>query len=267
VQTGVWLPVAGLLATASPAQTAKPVAAPAAASSPWVGAAMQKAQRAAESPMRAILEASKVRRRIEPEPIGDADPPARRAAPPRANTAVAEAARPPARAAAAPVPAAEGPVADLATTRSELEAGIVRTLPAQMPAWTPASRDAIDAAPLAPLPRVAASAPAAAELPRVPALPEAPMAAPRPAPAAGGLPQLLRMVEPEVSPRLINQLSRPEVSVQLTILADGTVGAVQVLPPVPRQMVPPIVAAVEQWRFAPLPGPRQHRVRLVFRSE
>jgi len=73
------------------------------------------------------------------------------------------------------------------------------------------------------------------------------------------------MVEPEVSPRMLEQLPRSEVVVQFTIRADGTVEAVQVLPPVPRQMVAPIVAAVEQWRFAPLPAPRQHRVQLVFR--
>lgn len=73
------------------------------------------------------------------------------------------------------------------------------------------------------------------------------------------------MVEPELNPRWLEQLLRPEVTVQFTIRADGAVEAVQVLPPVPRQMVAPILAAVEQWRFAPVPAPRPYRVQLVFR--
>jgi hypothetical protein len=44
------------------------------------------------------------------------------------------------------------------------------------------------------------------------------------------------------------------------------VSDVRVLPPVPRTLAPAIAAAVEQWRFAPLPAARPHRVVLVFRT-
>ena len=78
-------------------------------------------------------------------------------------------------------------------------------------------------------------------------------------------PRLLHMVEPEMTPRLLDQLTRPEVAVEFTIRPDGSVSDVRVQPPVPRALVPVIAAAVEQWRFAPLPAPHSHRVQLVFK--
>jgi outer membrane biosynthesis protein TonB len=80
------------------------------------------------------------------------------------------------------------------------------------------------------------------------------------------LPELLYIVEPDIGPRLLELLSRSEVVVEFTIRADGSVTGVQVLPPVPRQWVPVVTAAVEQWRFAPLPASRRHRVQLVFKN-
>ncbi|MBL8325771.1 MAG: hypothetical protein JNJ89_12535 [Rubrivivax sp.] len=220
---------------------------------------MQRAQRAADSPLRAILEASKVRRRIEPEPTGEAEPPARRPAAPRG--APAEAVRAETRAAAPPLPVPVRNAVPPPGGAREGDVVTVRTLQAEVPARSAG----IDMTPLAPLSRGAAPVPAAADLPRVPSLPDAPAVLPRAGPAAA--PHLLRMVEPEVGPRLIEQLARPEVSVQFVIQADGSVDAVQVLPPVPRQIVPLIVSAVEQWRYSPQPAPRPHRVQLVFKSD
>ncbi|MBL8340546.1 MAG: hypothetical protein JNL30_03675 [Rubrivivax sp.] len=220
---------------------------------------MQRAQRAADSPLRAIIEASKVRRRIEPEPTGEAEAPARRPVLPRG--APAETVRAETRAAAPPLPVPGRNTAPPPAVAREDEAITVRTLQAQVPARTAA----VDVAPLAPLSRGAAPVPTAADLPRVPSLPEAPAALPRAGPAAA--PRLLHMVEPEIGPRLIEQLARPEVSVQFVIQPDGSVDAVQVLPPVPRQIVPLIVSAVEQWRFSPQPAPRPHRVQLVFKAD
>ena len=73
------------------------------------------------------------------------------------------------------------------------------------------------------------------------------------------------MVEPAATPRLLDLLIRPEISVEFTIATDGSVGDIQVLPPAPRQWVPVITEAVEQWRYAPLAAPHRHRVQLVFK--
>jgi TonB family protein len=119
----------------------------------------------------------------------------------------------------------------------------------------PARSAALETA-VAPVAAGAGGAAAAGELPRL-------AASPLPQPVAPKL-ELVRMVEPELPPRLLELLARPEVAVEFLIRPDGTVTNVRVLPPVPRQAVPMIVAAVEQWRFAPLLVAREHRVQLVF---
>lgn len=190
-------------------------------------AAMERARRAAESPLRAILEAGKVRRRIEGDAAAEVE-----AAPPS-----------PAR----PLVAPDTPVVT------------IRTLPGEpdLPAAT--RQAALAAGGVAPVAGAPAGTP---ELARpVPGV--RPLA---PAVPARATPELQHMVEPEAPPRLLEQLTRPEVAVEFTIAADGTVADVQVQPPVPRALVPKIVEALEQWRYAPAAAPRRHRVQLVFRS-
>jgi len=215
---------------------------------------MERAQRAADSPLRAILEAAKLRRRIEPEAgggSGDAENAARRAPVARAaNGAVPAAAvngTVAAGAAAAP-PAAPATAADAGVTT-------LRTLPAEALPAGPARSDALVSTPVAPL-RTGGSGPGAAELPRPQALALPELQAPR----------LLHMVEPELTPRLLEAMRRPEVVVDFTIRIDGTVADVQVQPPATALLASAIAAAVEQWRFAPLPAPRKHRVELVFKA-
>lgn len=239
------------------AQAARP--SPSAASAP--NAAMERAQRAAESPLRAILEAAKVRRRIEPDAATDAELTPRRAAPAAGTgnaVAIATPAAGPVAAAianAAVTPAAENPIAAPARA-PEPEAGVVtiRTLPERVPASPARVGAALQAGAVSPLSGAASPAPTS-ELPRLAAI----------APAAEAAPQLVRMVEPEVSPRWIEQLTRSEVSVELLIRPDGSVTDVQVTHAIPRQMVGAIVTALEQWRFQPLAAARRHRVQLVFK--
>jgi hypothetical protein len=78
-------------------------------------------------------------------------------------------------------------------------------------------------------------------------------------------PKIVSMVDPVVTPALLEGVRRDSgVTADLVIRADGSVASVSVLPPASRQLVRAVVAALEQWRFEPLPGDRQHRVQLVF---
>lgn len=238
---------------------------------------MERAQRAADSPMRAILEAAKLRRRGEGETT-EADANARRPNGPRgpasegsrpdlqrtpitaangvaANGAGSGPASGPANGAAVPPPA---PRSALGAAGSDATVITIRTLEDDALPAAPARSAALATSAVAPL--RGASAPALpVELPRL---------APWAVSVAGALqpPELVHMVEPEMTPRLQELLSRPEVAVEFTILPDGRVSGVHVVPPVHRALVPVIASAVEQWRYAPVPVPRPHRVQLVFKS-
>lgn len=251
------------------AQNQAPAAAASAASEAGAPAssakarAMERARRAAEGPMRAILEAGKVRRRFEPDPAVEAGPARRRAlavqpapAVPVADpgTARPEArahtplAQPPAVAARPAAPAAPPPPA----------AVIILTLPDEASPPAPARSAGLDPTAVAPV-RAAVVPAAAAEMPKATLASRAP-------PPANVQPKLVRMVEPEVPPRLLDQLVQPEVTVEFTIAADGAVGAVAVLSRVPRQLEPILATALEQWRYEPSAAPRRHRVQLVFKE-
>jgi hypothetical protein len=76
------------------------------------------------------------------------------------------------------------------------------------------------------------------------------------------------MVEPEVPQRVLQDIAfNTAVLVDLSLRVDGTVAAVNVVPPAPRQLTRIIAAALEQWRFEPLPAARVHRIELVFNAE
>lgn len=256
------------------------------------GDSMERAQRAADSPLRAILEAAKVRRRAEADPPTESEVAARRAAAQRAAGAEsgrADLAPRSVVAGAAPVPGnggagigngvgngvghgggdgnghrtghGNGAVAsvpgDAASGTAEPDSAIVtiRTLPNEPVAAAPARSASLEPAAIAPL---------GSPLP-----PAGRDELPRPLPPSGELalrPELLHMVEPVVTPRLLEQLTRPDVTVEFIIQKDGRVSGVQVLPPVPRPLVQFVIEAVEQWRFAPLPEARPHRVQLVFKA-
>jgi TonB family protein len=76
------------------------------------------------------------------------------------------------------------------------------------------------------------------------------------------------MVEPEVPQRVLDGMNRnTAVMVDLTIRANGSVAAVELVPPAPRQLQRYLAAALEQWRFDPLPAERVHRIELVFNAD
>lgn len=261
-----------LAAALAAAQPAKPdVAAEAAA-------AMERARRQAAGPMRIILEASKARRKagdaetaVVAEPVVKAAAVRTTGATPAqtapadarmlvATTATGESPRTAARAPAAesppaPQPAAQASPPDAAPPSTPtLSSGILQSRPfgAAVPALEASATPALSSAPLAqPAP-----------------LPFADVPPPAVVPAAAVRPRLLTMVEPELPPRVLDQLVRnATVLIDLTIRADGSVAKVAVLPPAPRQLERALAPTLEQWKFEPLPTERVHRVELVFNPE
>jgi TonB family protein len=205
-------------------------------------AAMERARRIADNPMRLILEASRRGARgVVVTPVADAADGSslrRTAAGGEAPAAVVPAVAPP--------PAATAPSPPLQQLRSELAAAPSGAAPEPTAAQI-----------------VPASLPAAATAPVLSALPSLP-AAQRLESAA---PQLLRMVDPEIPERVVDQAGgRRDVVVEFTIRPDGTTADISLLPPSPRQFQRFVVDAVTQWRYAPLSEARRMRVQIVFNN-
>jgi hypothetical protein len=218
------------------AQTAAPAAAPKDAKDAKAeaeAAAMERARRLAANPMRVILEASRVRRRAD----GEAPPPA-----PVAGVA--------------PVAA----VAAAATATVAPTEVIPRAAPAPAPREAATPEPAIMSSDLA----QARSAPTSA-----PALTLEPVARPVAALAPElARPTLITRVDPDPPARLLTDLSANTViTADLTIKPDGSVSQVVLVTPNTRSLGRYVITALQQWRFAPLPGERVWRVDLVFRAE
>ncbi len=211
--------------------------------------AMERARRLAANPMRIILEASRVRRK------GDAEPAPNPIVPVVASTATAPAgvvaapAAEPTPRSAPPVPAptpvreAPPPAPPAAVISSELTQTRVGPAPAPaLEAPTPVAR-----AVATPAPAVPALAALPAELSR---------------------PTLVRRVDPEVPARLLADIeSNTVISADLTIRPDGSVAQVNLVSQNTRALGRYVVAALQQWRFAPLPAERVWRIDLLFRSD
>lgn len=227
--------LAGALGLGAAAATAQVKAAPAESES----AAMERVRRQAANPLRMILEASRSRRSpaaadTAAEPAGDTRAGSRVSS----ASASAEGARPIAarQQAQAASPGDGGGIVVEITFNAQ-------SLPARLP----------QAEHLADAPG------AVLKLPRLDRPSEPP---PVPAPFA---PTLLRAVDPRLSGSDLSELGGRslEVTADLTLAPDGTVSAVNLLPPVPRALVRPLTLALQQWVYAPVGGELVHRVRLV----
>ncbi len=79
------------------------------------------------------------------------------------------------------------------------------------------------------------------------------------------VPQLQQVVEPEFSQRLLDQVGRVgAVDAVLSLLADGSVAAVNFTGAVDLRVQTVVRRALMQWRYAPLRSAQDHRVRLEF---
>jgi hypothetical protein len=243
--------LACLLAAAAGGPVAAQTAAPAApkdtkeakdAKAEADAAAMERARRLAANPMRVILEASRMRRRADGEPLP------------------------------APAPVAVGVPVAAATTAATATAAEVtpRAVPTPLPREAATPEPAIMSSDLAQARSAPASAPALAlepvtrpVTPAVAAL--VPMAALAPELAR---PTLITRVDPDPPPRLLVDLpSNTVITADLTIKPDGSVSQVVLVTPNTRSLGRYVSTALQQWRFAPLPGERVWRVDLVFRAE
>ena len=246
--------VAPLLLMAAPALAQQPAPK---TESAEAKAAMERAQRMADNPLRVILQAGKIKRKGEdsaPEPV--AEPAVRRTA---VRTGAETANTAPARPVAGGAPAVATSASVVAVTQAPPQAA-----PAPSPEPPPAKV----------MPSTLLATPAAGNVPALEIaqpVEAAPMTTKAVAPQAIPLapanvrPTLVTMVEPEIPTRLLVDGGRvSEVLADLTLREDGTVSAVTLLPPVPRSWQRYITAALEKWRFEPLPSTRVHRVQLVF---
>lgn len=201
--------------------------------------AAERAQRAADNPLRMIIEAAKIKPRNRSAEAGRAVGKAAAAAP-AASGAAAKAAL---RVAAEPAPPA-APEAPAAEAES-VPLAVVEPAVREHPESTVVTIDVAAAAPLPP-----------------PAEPEATAAA---APEAL---RLLTVVEPVTPPALIGQL-RGEVRAQVafTVAPDGAVRGVRVQSITNPLMSSSVLQAVRQWRYQPIAEPREHEVEIVLRQD
>jgi hypothetical protein len=209
-------------------------------------AAMERARRLADNPMRLILEASRSRARgvvvapaVEATDAGSLRRTAVAGEVPATTAAPLPGAAAPA---AAPAPVAPAPLPQLRSELAVAPAGsAVATAPVQL------STTGLPAATVAPGLTSLGNVPAPARL------------------EASVAPQLLRMVEPEIPQRVLDQVGgQREVTVEFVVRADGTTADINLLPPAPRALQRFVADALAQWRYAPLSEPRRMRVQLVF---
>jgi hypothetical protein len=238
---------------------------------------MERARRQAAGPMRVILEASKSKRRVQEPEASDAADTTRR-------IAVRPTPAPAAVAAGAGAPAETAVIASRSFVPASLQPATPVLAPAAVPAPAASAAPVLPSAALQPVANgegiTTAITMASDNLqrradnvatPALQAVGRADMALPLPKAAevmtslVDTKPKLVTMVEPVMTPGLLDGVRRETgVTAELTIRADGTVASVSVLPHASRQLVRAMVAALEQWRFEPLPSVRQHRVQLVF---
>ncbi len=79
--------------------------------------------------------------------------------------------------------------------------------------------------------------------------------------------KLVRRVDPEYPRGLLSQQRQGSVTVQFTVRPDGTVDAAQAVRSPDRKLSAAALNAVKQWRFDPIPAPRQVSVEIGFQVE
>ena len=94
--------------------------------------------------------------------------------------------------------------------------------------------------------------------------------APEPEPPEADEPvplKLVRKVDPEYPRALLAQQRQGSVLVQFTVRPDGSVDAAQAMRSPDRKLSAAAINAVKQWRFEPIPTPRQVSVEIGFQVD
>lgn len=201
-------------------------------------------KRQARSPYKVIIESNTVKTKPAPpkeEPA--AKTAVKKPLPLRASPADTD--KPPAALAnnsASPAPIVAQP---LAAPSAPVETAAVSAAPAPAPAPQPAAT--IAAAPEAALAAVAVPAAVAAE----------------PAPLT-----LLKRIEPVLSPDLLDsRLNTAKVVVAFTVMASGEVSNLSIASTTDSRLNRAVLRALQAWRYAPIPEPREHMVSFAFATE
>lgn len=211
-----------------------------------------RAQRDADNPLRLIIEAGKLKPRKAAEPEKPVRAPERVqvrartvAEAPVAATAPGAGSEP---TVAPPAPAAAPPAAS-APTPAPVETPPATVAPAPPPVPVPQADPPVEAQ----IPGVAPRASLATE--PVIDVPLAPL-------------RVAQMVEP-VLPRRIADRVRGEVEVVVgfTVQPDGSVSDLVVQSSTHPAVNATVLAAVAQWRYGPIPAPREHAVQVLLRGE
>lgn len=219
---------------------------------------MERAKRDAANPLRIIIEAAQVKRTKATETAtpAPAPTPAAVARPtPAAAPAVAASPRP-SRSEAATASATP-------STRSAPPppAAVAEPLPTPVPTPEPTVAAAPASAVPAPEPEASAATAAPTQLAAT-----TPRATPPAPPADAIVPlKLVRYVEPEIPSRIRSRLKASnEVTVLLKVNPDGSVAGADIRQTTSRALDSVVLDAVKQWRYDPVPEPREHTVQLVF---
>lgn len=201
------------------------------------GTSLERAQKAADSVFHWI--------KLNAERAASRQPPAPAPAPAPRKPVAAAAPRP----APAPAPA---PATAAAAAPAPAQVALPGPTPEPAAAPAPVTAAAPDAGPAAPLAAPAQAVEAAPAEPEEP--PEVPL-------------KLLSKVEP-VIPRQLQQQSFRNgfAQVQFTVAMDGSVQQVQVIKTSHSRLGMAAVEAVRQWRFAPIPQPRDAAVEIAFNN-
>lgn len=97
-------------------------------------------------------------------------------------------------------------------------------------------------------------------------LPQPQAAARQPEPEPPAL-QLLSKVEPEIPRQLQADFRGGTVTLRFLVQTDGSVAQAQALQSSHKRLTVAAIAAINQWRFAPLPAPREATVDIAFAVE
>ncbi|WP_284618830.1 energy transducer TonB family protein [Aquabacterium humicola] len=219
---------------------------------------MERAKRDAANPLRIIIEAAQVKRTKATETATPAPAPA---------PAPAAVARPTPAAAPAPTVAASPRPSrsETATAGATPSTRSASPAPAAVAEPIPTPEPTVAAAPASAVPAPAPEASAAMAAPTQLAA-TTPRAAP-PAPPADAIAplKLVRYVEPEIPSRIRSRLKASnEVTVLLKVNPDGSVAGADIRQTTSRALDAVVLDAVKQWRYDPVPEPREHAVQLVF---
>lgn len=202
---------------------------------------------------RAKRDADKVLQWIKFHATHSAKPEAPAPAPKPAPAAKAPAPKPAVATAPAPTPAAAAPTAQAAASVPAPAASQEQQLAAGREPEAPA-----------PKPELVAAAPAT---PPAPPATEPTRAAPAPEPEEEVALRLIQKVDPDIPRQLASNIRSGSVMVRFQVKPDGTTTKVESLGNANKRLASSAIAAVQQWKFAPIPKQREATVEIGFKLD